>query len=139
MQWCSAVCFLVAALGVATGESSTEPSPTLEGLNPSQIEKIMIEQFLAKPKGSGKQAFDFVKTVKPILDEFKKQLLADKRKMQSTLDKDVAVIKKCITKMKKKTKVALLEVDKKKKKKKVKCPSKAALDKCAKKNEKTET
>merc|ERR1712141_959420 len=127
MQWCSAICFLVAALGVATGESSTEPSPTLEGLNPSQIEKIMIAQFLAKPKGSGKQAFDFVKTVKPILDEFKKQLLSDKREMQEELDSDVAVIKKCITKMKKATKVALLEDGNQKKK----CPSKAAVKKCA--------
>jgi len=80
MQWCSAICLLVAALGVATGETSTEPSPTLEGLNPSQIEKIMIEQILAKPKGSGKEAFDFVKTVKPILDTFKKQMIADKKK-----------------------------------------------------------
>lgn len=128
MQWCSALCFLVAAVGAATTESPTEPSPTLEGLNPSQIEKIMIEQILAKPKGNSKQAFDFVKTVKPILDQFKKQMLSDKRKMQEELDSDVAVIKKCITKMKKATKVALLEDGNQKKKK---CPSKAAVKKCA--------
>jgi len=98
----------------------------LEGLNPSQIEKMMIEQILAKPKGSGKEAFDFVKTVKPILDTFKKQMIADKKKMQKTLNGDVAVIKKCITKMKKKMRMALLETDKKKK-----CPSKDAVKKCA--------
>jgi len=133
MQWCSAICFLVAAVGAATEEISTEPSPTLEGLNPSEIEKIMIEQILAKPKGSGKQAFDFVKTVKPILDQFKKQLLSDKKKMQKELDSDLVVIKKCITKMKKATKVALLEAGNQKKKK---CPSKAAVKKCANKMKK---
>jgi len=99
MQWCSAICFLVAAVGAATTESFAEPSPTLEGLNPSETEKIMIEQILAKPKES-KEAFDFVKTVKPILDQFKKQMLVDK---------------KCIIQMKKATKVALLETGNQKK------------------------
>merc|ERR1712113_51229 len=54
-----------------------------------------------KPKGSKKQAFNFQKTVKPILAKFKKQMLADKVKMQKSLDKDLAVIKKCVQKMKK--------------------------------------
>lgn len=133
MQWCSALCFLVAAVGAATTESPSEPSPTLEGLNPSQIEKIMIEQILAKPKGNSKQAFDFVETVKPILDQFKKQMLSDKRKMQQELDSDVAVIKKCNTKMEKDAlNVALLEDGNQKKKK---CPSKTAVKKCVEKME----
>lgn len=106
---------MVAACGAATEESSTELPPALEGLNPAQIEKIMIEEILAKPEGSGKEAFDFVKTVKPIMDQFKKQMIADKKKMQQTLDDDDAAVKECITKMEKSTKVALLEIDKKKK------------------------
>jgi len=128
MQWCSAICFLVAAVGAASTESFTEPSPTLEGLNPSEIEKIMIEQLLAKPKES-KEAFDFVKTVKPILDQFKKQMLVDKKKMQQELDSDVAVIKKCIMDMKKATKVALLEIGNQKKN----CPSPGTVKKCEEK------
>jgi len=103
-------------LGSAIEESSSEP-PNLEGLNPSQIEEIMIEQILTKPKGSGKEAFDFTKTVKPILESFKKQLLSEKAQMQKSLDSDIAAIKKCISKMKKKTKLGLLDLDKKKKKK----------------------
>merc|ERR1712207_45206 len=62
-------------------------------------------------KGSKKEAFNFQKTVKPILAKFKKQMLADKRKMQSSLNKDVAVIKKCIKKMKKSTRLGLLETE----------------------------
>lgn len=119
---------MVAACGAATEESSTELPPALEGLNPAQIEKIMIEEILAKPEGSGKEAFDFVKTVKPIMDQFKKQMIADKKKMQQTLDDDDAAVKECITKMEKSTKVALLEIDKKKK-----CPSKQSLDVCKQK------
>merc|ERR1712165_287911 len=113
---------------------------SLEGLNPTQIEKIMIEELLEK-KGKGKEKkkekFDFVKTVKPVLEQFKKQLLDDKNKMQKQLDDNIKTIKKCITKMKKSTKVALLEVDKKKrkktKKKVKKCPSKKDVTKCEKK------
>merc|ERR1712217_894406 len=100
-----------------------EPS-SVEGMDPSQIEKIMIQELLDKPKGSKKEAFNFQKTVKPILAKFKKQMLADKRKMQASLNKDVAVIKKCIKKMKKSTRLGLLETedesaDDKKKKEKV--------------------
>merc|ERR1739844_155129 len=85
---------------MGTEETSNDP-PSVEGMDPSQIEKIMIQELMGKPKGSKKQAFNFQKTVKPILDKFKKQMLADKRKMQASLNKDVAVIKKCIKKMKK--------------------------------------
>merc|ERR1711935_1013077 len=92
--------------------------------DPSQIEKIMIQELLDKPKGSKKQAFSFQKTVKPVLAKFKKQMLADKRKMQASLDKDVAVIKKCIKKMKKSTRLGLLETgDESADEKKRKCPS----------------
>merc|ERR1712129_419843 len=66
---------------------------------------------LDKPKGSKKQAFNFQKTVKPIMAKFKKQMLADKRKMQASLNKDVAVIKKCVKKMKKSTRLGLLETE----------------------------
>merc|ERR1712045_476200 len=105
------------------GEVESNDPPSLEGLNPTQIEKIMIEELLEKPKkGKGKdkkkEKFDFVKTVKPVLEQFKKQLLDDKNKMQKQLHDNIKTIKKCITKMKKSTKVALLEVDKKKRKKK---------------------
>merc|ERR1712204_149620 len=91
--------FIFAACGAATEETSNDP-PSVEGMDPSQIEKIMIQELLDKPKGSKKQAFSFQKTVKPVLAKFKKQMLADKRKMQASLDKDVAVIKKCIKKKK---------------------------------------
>lgn len=124
MKWSSAICFFFAASGAAIEESSTGP-PSLEGLNPLQIEKIMIEEFLKKPKGANKEAFSFTKTVKPILDSFKKQLIADKKTMQKQLDSDIAAIKSCIKKMKKSTKVSLLEVTKKKK-----CPTKADVKKC---------
>lgn len=102
----------------AASEEATMP-PSLDGLNPSQIEKMMIEEILSKPKkkGSGKEGFNFVKTVKPILATFKKQLLSDKRKMQSQLNSDIKAIKKCISKMKKSTKVALMETETDKKKK----------------------
>merc|ERR1712048_453569 len=63
---------------------------------------------------------NFQKTVKPILAKFKKQMLADKRKMQSSLNKDVAVIKKCIKKMKKINK----------------CPSDKVVKKCVQKMKK---
>jgi len=135
MKWPSAICFFLAAMGAASEEATTPPS--FEGLNPSQIEKIMIEEILSKPKkGSGKEGFNFVKTVKPILATFKKQLLSDKRKMQSQLDADIKAIKKCISKMKKSTKVALMETEADKKKKKKKhCPTKKQVDNCAKKME----
>jgi len=123
MKWPSAICLFVVALGAASEESTMPPS--LEGLNPSQIEKIMIEEILAKPKKGkkdkedpGKEPLDFVKTVKPILEQFKKQLLKDKKKMQKTLDKDLKEIEECIDKMKKSAKLGLLQMDKKKKKKK---------------------
>merc|ERR1711953_515886 len=85
---------------------------------------------------SGKEGFNFVKTVKPILEQFKKQLLSDKRKMQNSLDSDIKAIKKCISKMKKSTKLSLMEMDKKKKKKKnkKKCPTKKQIDNCDKKS-----
>merc|ERR1712008_634871 len=89
MKWCFTLGFILAALGAATEESNDPPS--LEGMDPSQIEKIMIQELLDKPKGSKKQAFNFQKTVKPVLAKFKKQMLADKRKMQASLNKDVAI------------------------------------------------
>jgi len=103
----------------------------------------MIEELLEKPKkkkgGESKAPVTFEATVRPILKQFKKQLLDDKKKMQKQLYDDIAVIKKCITKMKKTTKLGLLETGKKKKKKakkavkkakKEKCPSKKDVKKC---------
>jgi len=49
MKKCCALGFILAALAGASEVASNEP-PSLEGLNPSQIEKIMIEEFLEKPK-----------------------------------------------------------------------------------------
>merc|ERR1711879_1123957 len=63
------------------------------------------------PKGSKKQAFSFTKTVKPILAKFKKQMLADKAKMQKSLNRDLAVIKTCIKKMQKSVRLGLLETE----------------------------
>merc|ERR1719297_102057 len=150
-----AIGFLVSALGGATavepnhveGKTATEVEsndlPSLDGLKPSQIEKLMVEELLTKPKGKkgkgSKAPVTFEATVKPILKQFKKQLLDDKKKMQKQLYDDIAVIKKCITKMKKTTKLGLLETGKKKKKKarkavkkakKEKCPSKKDVKKC---------
>merc|ERR1719458_1296799 len=73
----------------------------------------MIEE-LGKPKGSGKDNFNFTKTVQPILDNFKKQLIADKKKMQKQLNDDIAAIHKCIKEMKKSARLGLLELDGKK-------------------------
>merc|ERR1711956_58627 len=91
-----------------------------------------------KPKGSKKQAFNFQKTVKPIMAKFKKQMLADKRKMQASLNKDVAVIKKCVKKMKKSTRLGLLETEDESadEKKKRKCPSDKVVKKCVQKMKK---
>merc|ERR1712156_415872 len=100
MKWCFTLGFIFAVLGAATEDTSNDP-PSVEGMDPSQIEKIMIQELLEKPKGSKKQAFSFTKTVKPILAKFKKQMLADKAKMQKSLNKDLATIKKCIKKMQK--------------------------------------
>jgi len=79
--------------------------PSLEGLNPTQIEKIMVEEILEKPKkGKNKKEnkFDFNKTVTPVLEAFKKQLLDDKNKMQKQLNDNIKSIKACVSKMKKK-------------------------------------
>jgi len=116
---------------------SNDP-PKLESLNPTQIEKIMIQELLEKPKRRNKsekvKKFDFVKTVKPTMESFKKQLLDDKNKMQKQLDDNIKTMKACVLKMKKKLKSGLLEVEKKKKKKKVKkCPSQKDITKCEKK------
>jgi len=77
-----------------------------------------------------KNKFDFVKTVKPVLETFKKQLLDDKNKMQKQLNDNIKTIKACVLKMKKKIRSGLLEVNKKKKKKVKKCPSKEKVKKC---------
>lgn len=114
------------ALAGATATDDVSNEPNFEGMNPSQIEKIMIEE-MAKPKGSGKDGFNFTKTVGPILDNFKNQLLEDKKKMQKQLDDDIAVIQKCIKKMQKSARLGLMEVDKKKKNK---CPSDKEVKKC---------
>merc|ERR1712207_100037 len=137
MKWCFTLAFILAACGAATEETSNDP-PSVEGMDPSQIEKIMIQELLDKPKGSKKEAFNFQKTVKPILAKFKKQMLADKRKMQSSLNKDVAVIKKCIKKMKKSTRLGLLETEDESadEKKKKKCPSDKGVKKCVQKMKK---
>merc|ERR1712204_77232 len=129
--------FIFAACGAATEETSNDP-PSVEGMDPSQIEKIMIQELLDKPKGSKKQAFNFQKTVKPIMAKFKKQMLADKRKMQASLNKDVAVIKKCVKKMKKSTRLGLLETEDESadEKKKRKCPSDKLVKICVQKMKK---
>jgi len=105
MKWCCAIGFILATLGGATEVESNDP-PSLEGLNPTQIEKIMIEELLEKPKGKGKdekkEKIDFVKTVKPVLESFKKQLLDDKNTMQKQLNDNIKTIKACVLKMKKK-------------------------------------
>jgi len=147
MKLCLTIGFLVAALGGATEVESNDP-PSLEGLNPTQIEKIMIEELLdggkkkKKAPGSGKAPFDFQKAVEPILKQFKKQLIEDKKKMQKQLYADIAVIKGCITKMQKSARLGLIEIIGKKKKKakakakakkvvKKKCPTKQDVKKCA--------
>jgi dGTP triphosphohydrolase len=139
VKLCCAISFIVAALGSATEVASNEP-PSFEGLNPTQIEKIMIEELIDKPKKGNKEqkeTFDFVKTVGPVLDKFKKQLLEDKRKMQKQLDDNIKAIKTCIKKMKDSTKLGLLEsemeIEKKKKKTKKlvkKCPTPKDIQKC---------
>merc|ERR1719355_215970 len=106
MKWCSAICFCAVVWGAVAevsvdledvAEESNDP-PTMDGMDPSQIEKIMIQELLDKPKGSKKEAFNFQKTVKPILAKFKKQMLADKKKKKKCpSDK---VVKKCVQKMK---------------------------------------
>lgn len=136
MKWCFTLGFIFAALGAAVQEDGEMDPPSVEGMDASQIEKIMIQELLDKPKGSKKEAFNFTKTVKPILAKFKKQMLADKRKMQSSLNKDVATIKKCISKMKKSTRLGLLETEDEsadEKKKKKKCPSDKVVKKCVQK------
>merc|ERR1711953_1013444 len=77
---------------------------------------------------SGKVVFDFQQVVEPILKQFKKQLIDDKKKMQKQLYADIAVIKGCITKMQKSAKLGLIEVIGKKKKKKAKAKAKAKKD-----------
>merc|ERR1711978_416297 len=109
--------------------------------DPSQIEKIMIQELMGKPKGSKKQAFSFTKTVKPILAKFKKQMLADKAKMQKSLNRDLAVIKKCIKKMQKSVRLGLLETEDESAEqsadgKKKKCPSDKVVKKCINKMKK---
>lgn len=125
MKWCSVLGVLVAVSGVVSDEVVNEPD--FEGMNPLDIEKMMIEE-LGKPKGSGKDNFNFTKTVQPILDNFKKQLIADKKKMQKQLNDDIAAIHKCIKKMQKSARLGLLELDGEKKKKK--CPSDKQVKKC---------
>jgi len=121
----------------ATEEVVSNEPPSFEGMNPSQIEKILIEQLLKGPEK--KEAFNFTKTVKPILDAFKVQLLEDKRKMQKQLDDDIKAIQACITKMKQSTQLALMEehavppqkkFKKKGSKPKNKCPTTKEVQKC---------
>merc|ERR1711884_18609 len=85
-----------------------------------------------------KQAFSFTKTVKPILAKFKKQMLADKAKMQKSLNRDLAVIKTCIKKMQKSVRLGLLETEDESAEqsadgKKKKCPSDKVVKKCVQK------
>jgi len=142
MKWCFTLGFIFAALGAAVQEDGEMDPPSVEGMDPSQIEKIMIQELLDKPKGSKKEAFNFQKTVKPILAKFKKQMLADKRKMQSSLNKDVATIKKCISKMKRSTRLGLLETEDEsadEKKKEEKVPIRQGGQEMRSKDEKIET
>jgi len=102
MKWCCAISLIFALLSGENAADSNIPT-SVEGLTPSQIEKIMIEEIVDKPKKAEekKEAFDFVKTVSPILATFKAQMLEEKKKMQAQLDADVAAINACIAKMKK--------------------------------------
>merc|ERR1719346_546340 len=133
MKLCLTISFLITALGGAT-EVESNDLPSLEGLKPSQIEEIMIEELLEKPKkkkgGESKAPVTFEATVRPILKQFKKQLLDDKKKMQKQLYDDIAVIKKCITKMQKSIRAVLLETGKPKPAKKAKCPAQKDVKKC---------
>merc|ERR1712029_261474 len=118
-------------------EVESNDLPNLEGLKPTEIEKIMVEELLTKPKKKGnkesKAPVTFEATVRPILKQFKKQLLDDKKKMQKQLDDDIATIKKCISKMQKQIKAVLLETGKPKAAKKAKCPAPKDVVKCTKK------
>jgi len=135
MKWCCAISLIFALVSGENAADSNIPT-SVEGLTPSQIEKIMIEEIVDKPKKAEekKEAFDFVKTVSPILATFKAQMLEEKKKMQAQLDADVAAINACIASMKKSMKLALLETSKKPAKKLVeKCPTKKQLTDCTKK------
>jgi len=100
----------------------------------------MVEELLTKPKKKkgnkeSKAPVTFEATVRPILKQFKKQLLDDKKKMQKQLDDDIVTIKKCITRMQKSIKAVLLETGKPKaakKAKKAKCPAPKDFIKCQK-------
>jgi len=143
MKWCYAIGLFVAALGNATEVTTSDSDPfSFDGKTPSQIEKIMIEEIFNAPKkgDKDKQAeFNFTKSVKPVLDEFKAQMLAEKKKQQAQLYADIATIKECIKKMQNSMKLSLLETGKKKKdpkkaKKLVKkCPTKKDVKKCKEK------
>jgi len=131
MKWCSVLGLLVAVSGVAD-EAVKEPN--LEGMNPSDIEKMMMEEF-GKPKGSGKDNFNFTKTVQPILQNFKIQLIKDKKKMQRQLNSDIADIHKCTEKMRKRAGLVLLEALRPKKQGRglkviEKCPTEKNVKKC---------
>merc|ERR1719362_2618703 len=86
----------------------------------------MIEE-MAKPKGSGKDGFNFTKTVGPILDNFKKQLLEDKKKCKNSSMMILLLSRNASKRCKKSARLGLMEVDKKKKNK---CPSDKEVKKC---------
>jgi len=136
MKWSCAISLIFALLSGKNAAESSIPT-SVEGLTPSQIEKIMIEEIVDKPKKDEdkKEAFDFVKTVTPILATFKAEMLKEKNEQQKQLNDDVAAVKACITKMKNSMKLALLESSKKKQAKKLvaKCPTKKELSDCTKK------
>mmetsp|Transcript_56497 Transcript_56497/g.112317 ORF Transcript_56497/g.112317 Transcript_56497/m.112317 type:complete len:382 (-) Transcript_56497:46-1191(-) len=111
---------------VATGEAP-EHEPNLEGKKPTEIEKMLMEEMLKKPKGS-KGGFNFAKTVGKTLKKFKTKLLKDKRGMQRRLDGDIRSVRRCAKTMRRKLRAGLLETDASKKK----CPSKKKVRKCVK-------
>jgi len=124
MKRCSAI-GLLTLWGIAAANL-----PNLDGLSATQIEKIMLE-VLAAPPGSG-SGLNFTKTVKPIMDSFKKTLKEDKIKMQKHLNDHRNEIYKCINTMNKVARAGLLEVDKKK------CPPDWEVAKCKRKLKKLE-
>merc|ERR1712032_1402858 len=112
---------------VATGEAP-EHEPNLEGKKPTEIEKMLMEEMLKKPKGS-KGGFNFAKTVGKTLKKFKTKLLKDKRGMQRRLDGDIRSVRRCATTMRRKLRAGLLQTDASKKK----CPKKKKKKKKKKK------
>merc|ERR1712062_427208 len=93
-------------MGEAKGAAEVESNdlPNLEGLKPTEIEKIMVEELLTKPKKKkgnkeSKAPVTFEETVRPILKQFKKQLLDEKKEgkegREESQEGEVSIKKRC--------------------------------------------